>query len=378
MKKVLSITLLFITWITPIQAQTTLAIWSFPTGTSADQLPNTASVNNVTKSITAEGGVGVIDFSKNGATTKAAQATGWDNGKDAKFWQIEINSTGYKNLLLNSKLSTGGTFPGPRDFKLQYKVGAAGTWKDVDSSNFKTANNWTTGVLNNIEISGDCDNQASVFIRWIMTSDTANDGTVVAATGICKIDDIKISASSVATLPVVSTDSVTQITSFSAVSGGNITNDGGASVSARGVCWSTSPNPTISGSKTTEGTGAGKFTSTLNGLTSNQTYYVRAYATNSAGTAYGDEVIFKTLLNGIQKTPDQDMNFVVYPNPSRGIFTIKNIKQTESIEIYNSMGVKVYECINPLTQINVDLLLSGKGIYIVKSGNYVFQKIMIR
>lgn len=95
--------------------------------------------------------------------------------------------------------------------------------------------------------------------------------------------------------PTVTTAAVTNITSSSAKCGGEVTDNGGAAVSARGVCWSTSPNPTISNSKTTNGNGNGTFTSDITGLMPNTTYYVRAYATNSAGTAYGDQVEFTTL-----------------------------------------------------------------------------------
>jgi hypothetical protein len=83
----------------------------------------------------------------------------------------------------------------------------------------------------------------------------------------------------------------------SAVSGGNISSDGQGEVTARGVVWSTSPNPTIAlATKTTNGTGTGAFTSSITGLSANTTYYVRAYATNSAGTAYGNEFPFITTL----------------------------------------------------------------------------------
>jgi len=92
----------------------------------------------------------------------------------------------------------------------------------------------------------------------------------------------------------LTTAEATSITSSSAISGGNIIADGGSAVSERGVCWSTSTNPTIADSHTTDGTGIGSFTSILTGLTANTTYYVRAYATNSAGTAYGNEVFFAT------------------------------------------------------------------------------------
>lgn len=95
-------------------------------------------------------------------------------------------------------------------------------------------------------------------------------------------------------LPVLTTTAITEITETTATNGGNIASDGGAAVTARGVCWSTSPNPTTANSKTTNGTGTGSFTSNLTGLTANTLYYVRAYATNSAGTAYGNEVTFTT------------------------------------------------------------------------------------
>jgi len=96
------------------------------------------------------------------------------------------------------------------------------------------------------------------------------------------------------TMATLTTTAASSITTVSASSGGNITDDGGAAVTARGICWGTSTNPTISGSKTSDGTGIGSFTSSLASLSPNTLYYVRAYATNSAGTAYGNEVSFST------------------------------------------------------------------------------------
>jgi hypothetical protein len=99
----------------------------------------------------------------------------------------------------------------------------------------------------------------------------------------------------IAALPTVTTAPVTSITSSMATSGGNITNNGGAAITARGVCWSTSPNPTITlSTKTSDGTGSGVFTSNITGLTTTTVYYVRAWATNSEGTAYGNEISFTT------------------------------------------------------------------------------------
>jgi len=95
-----------------------------------------------------------------------------------------------------------------------------------------------------------------------------------------------------ATAPTVTTTAVTSITSTTAISGGNVTSDGGSAVTARGVCWNTSTNPTIANSKTSNGTGTGSYSSSLTGLSNGVTYYVRAYATNSVGTAYGSNVSF--------------------------------------------------------------------------------------
>jgi len=95
-------------------------------------------------------------------------------------------------------------------------------------------------------------------------------------------------------VPTVSTDTASSIGSITATAGGEVTANGGAEVTARGVCWSTSQHPTVSDSHTEDSTGTGAFTSSLTGLTPSTTYYVRAYATNSVGTAYGEEVSFTT------------------------------------------------------------------------------------
>jgi FlaG/FlaF family flagellin (archaellin) len=90
-------------------------------------------------------------------------------------------------------------------------------------------------------------------------------------------------------LPTVTTTAATSITSHSAVCGGNVTGDGGYTVIQRGVCYSTTPNPTTGGMRTTDGSGTGSFVSNLTGLTAGTTYYYRAYATNAMGTVYGEE-----------------------------------------------------------------------------------------
>ena len=97
------------------------------------------------------------------------------------------------------------------------------------------------------------------------------------------------------TIPILTTNDVTEITETTATSGGSISSDGGAMVTERGVCWSTNPNPTIADFKTMNGTGAGVFRSVITGLSTETIYYVRAYATNSMGTGYGSEISFTAL-----------------------------------------------------------------------------------
>jgi len=98
------------------------------------------------------------------------------------------------------------------------------------------------------------------------------------------------------TIPTLTTKAVSAIGATTASSGGNVSADGGASVTARGVVWSTISSPTVSlTTRTSDGAGTGAFNSALSSLSPNTNYYVRAYATNSAGTAYGNEVSFRTL-----------------------------------------------------------------------------------
>jgi hypothetical protein len=122
-------------------------------------------------------------------------------------------------------------------------------------------------------------------------------------------------------LPEINTSEVTEITAISATSGGTILSDGGSSVTSRGVCWSQNPSPTLSDSKTVDGAGGGTFTSLLSGLEANTTYYVRAYATNANGTAYGLSYSFKTEYNPILLTTTELSNITKVSASSGGTIT---------------------------------------------------------
>jgi hypothetical protein len=118
---------------------------------------------------------------------------------------------------------------------------------------------------------------------------------VVSLSTSCSKNDVNDSrALDVSSLPVITTSAVTTISSSSGRTGGVISSDGGESVVSRGVCWNTSPIPTIQDAHTSNGVGTGSFTSDITGLSPNTTYYVRAYASNSLGTSYGNEISFTT------------------------------------------------------------------------------------
>ena len=113
---------------------------------------------------------------------------------------------------------------------------------------------------------------------------------ILLAASCTKEDSVEV------TLPVVTTLNVSGITSTTAICGGSITSDGGADITARGICWSITPDPTIADYKSNDGSiGTGSYYNNLYGLTGNTTYYVRAYAENSSGTGYGEVKTFTTL-----------------------------------------------------------------------------------
>jgi uncharacterized protein (TIGR02145 family) len=140
-----------------------------------------------------------------------------------------------------------------------------------------------------------------------------NNGTVLQIP-TNTIDSITYTITSPGNLATITTLSIGNISNTSASSGGNITNDGGSPITQRGVVWSTSPNPTTANNQSNDGLGTGNFNSNLTGLIANTIYYVRAFATNNAGTAYGNELSFTTIAGGgnIVSNPGAGVDFDGY------------------------------------------------------------------
>jgi endonuclease G len=123
------------------------------------------------------------------------------------------------------------------------------------------------------------------------------------------------------TLPTLSTSAASSITKTTAQSGGSITSDGGATITAKGICWSTSANPTISDSKTSDGVGIDAYSTVITNLASGTTFHIRAYATNSAGTGYGSDLLFSTLVDVVIGGDNDNM---LLGNPSGATADIVN------------------------------------------------------
>jgi uncharacterized protein (TIGR02145 family) len=169
---------------------------------------------------------------------------------------------------------------------------------------------------------------------WWSSSDGGSSGPWYRSmnstdSNVLRNNDTKLNGFSVRCIrnetPTLTTIAASNIRGTTATFGGNITFDGGEIVTDRGVCWSTSPNPTINNSKTSDGSGSGIYSSSVTmpiGLTK---YYVRAYATNIVGTSYGTELCFTTADNSVY---DIDGNVYHYITIGSQTWMVENLKTT--------------------------------------------------
>lgn len=169
------------------------------------------------------------------------------------------------------------------------------TWTNTGWSVATTATNITAATVN-VTVTTNLNSETTYFAL-------VADGNLYQI-DYWYIDNISITSGSSTTTPTVTTTAASSITASSATSGGNVTADGGATVTERGICYATTQTPTTANTKVTSGTGTGTFTANMSSLTANTTYYVRAYAINAQGTAYGSEISFTTLTSGGGTTTD--------------------------------------------------------------------------
>ena len=183
-----------------ITAQETITGWNFPANTGTDSLnANLGLTANKSYDIrfqwvltaTSDSTVNSITFA-NGASTFAAATTGWNNGANVKFWSVKFKASNYTTFKVSSKQKSDAT-GGPRDFKLQWRL-SSGTYADVPNGTVTLGNDWTTGVVSDLPVPITGQGTGSIYIRWIMSSNTDISGGTVQATSQSMIDDILVTA----------------------------------------------------------------------------------------------------------------------------------------------------------------------------------------
>jgi hypothetical protein len=189
----------------PGQVTETLAGWNCATATLASQTADVFNANNINNNSLNIQGITPIPTliypsgpsGASGSPNPYSVSTNtWDNGQDTKYWQVDVNTTGASNITVSSLQGSSNT--GPKDFKLQYKVGAAGTWADVAGGTVTlttavaAANLTTWGALTDVALPAGANNQPLVSLRWIMTSNTAINASPVASTGTSRISAIYV------------------------------------------------------------------------------------------------------------------------------------------------------------------------------------------
>lgn len=438
-------------------SQDTLIGWSFPTGTKSDSLANMGLGVNKTQAIHLKSDSMIMYITKTYATPPAcAQAMGLsDATAQEKGWYIQLSSAGYTNLKLYSKQMACPMHSGPKYWKIQYKSGT-GSWNDVPNGNITCALNWITGVKSNLALPTACNDNSSLFIRWITVNDTnvpgASHGTeLVTDSSMSRIDDIMILAEKI----IPGYDTIVGWTFPTATLADTVANFGipandnsviklksampvtiltktyaspPACAQAMGMSSATAEEkgwyidfstagyedlliyskqmacPMHSGPKywkvqykVTGGSwmdvpGA-NITNALNwikGIMSGialpaacedasmvSLRWITVNDTNVSGASSGTVLVTDTsmtriddifVLGKVKTSINNTVNsgYKIYPVPSEGLIRVDCREKPQSIMIYNSVGVLVYENTSPGMNNIIDLGSSGKGVYIIR------------
>ena len=171
-------------------------------------IPTSGISSNASQTLSTVG-ANAPTFNAGGNGGFTARADGWNSGNGTKYWQTSFATTGYGNITVSSKQRSSNS--GPKNFKLQYRVGSTGNFSDVPNATIVAADDYITGVLNNVVLPSECNDKPLVFVRWIMTSNTSVSNSTVTTTGTSNIDDILINGAEASFLPNYNNKLVTSL-----------------------------------------------------------------------------------------------------------------------------------------------------------------------
>ena len=250
----------------------------------------------------------------------ATNSTGTSYGNEQTFTTTDglpqVTTESVSNITATTA-QCGGTIPSDGGFNITARGVCWNTMGNPDISGFHTTNGMGTGAFT--ANMNDLTPGTTYHVRAYATNSI---GTVYGSDVTFTTSNGNIG---------ISISNATNITAVSASCTGSITSDGGSTVTERGFCWSTSQYPVVTGSHIAVGSGTGSFTSSINNLTPSSTYYLRAYATNAAGTSYSSQISFSTP-SGLP---------VVNFNTSTGVSDITATSAEAFASVYNDGGFPI-------------------------------------
>jgi hypothetical protein len=202
-------------------AQDTIAAWYFPEH-SADSLIDAGLDINSSRYLSCEYGTWgspgyyelEIDYTATGASggsDKCAGTTGWNDGADSITWIVKFKTPNYRNLKVYSMQKSDSENPGPKDFKIQYKLsGSTSPWNDLDGGIITCSDNWEDGAIEALPLPEECEDQSSnVSLRWIVTSNLNINGNPIDENGISYLDNIVILGEQITGIEQINMNTVT-------------------------------------------------------------------------------------------------------------------------------------------------------------------------